>query len=39
MRRLEEQVGPDWLKLHRKIKEMLDPNNIMNPGRWGMPGV
>jgi len=37
VRRLEEKAGPDWLKLHRRVKEMLDPNNIMNPGRWGMP--
>jgi glycolate oxidase len=37
VRRLEELVGPDWLKLHRRVKEMLDPNNIMNPGRWGRP--
>jgi FAD/FMN-containing dehydrogenase len=37
VRRLEEMVGPDWLKLHRRVKETLDPNNIMNPGRWGSP--
>ena len=37
VRRLEEKAGPDWLKLHRRVKEMLDPNNILNPGRWGMP--
>jgi len=37
VRRLEEKVGTDWLKVHRRIKETLDPNNIMNPGRWGMP--
>lgn len=37
VRKLEERVGPDWLKLHRRVKEMLDPNNIFNPGRWGMP--
>jgi FAD/FMN-containing dehydrogenase len=38
VRRLEELVGPDWLKLHRRVKALLDPNNIMNPGRWGKPG-
>jgi FAD/FMN-containing dehydrogenase len=37
VRKLEERVGPDWLKLHRRVKQMVDPNNIMNPGRWGMP--
>jgi FAD/FMN-containing dehydrogenase len=37
VRRLEEKVSPDWHKLHRRIKAMLDPNNIMNPGRWGKP--
>jgi FAD/FMN-containing dehydrogenase len=37
VRRLEEKVSPDWLKFHRRIKAMLDPNNIMNPGRWGRP--
>jgi glycolate oxidase len=37
VRRLEEKVGSDWLKLHRRVKAMMDPNNIMNPGRWGMP--
>ena len=38
IRKLEERVSPEWLKLHRRVKEMLDPNNIMNPGRWGAPG-
>ncbi len=37
VRRLEEKAGPEWLKLHNRIKSMMDPNNIMNPGRWGMP--
>jgi len=37
VRRLEELASPDWLKLHRNVKKMLDPNNILNPGRWGMP--
>jgi FAD/FMN-containing dehydrogenase len=38
IRKLEERVSPEWLKLHRRVKEMLDPNNILNPGRWGAPG-
>ena len=37
VRKLEERVSPGWLTLHRRIKAILDPNNIMNPGRWGMP--
>jgi glycolate oxidase len=26
---------PNWVELLIKIKKMLDPNNIMNPGRYG----
>ncbi len=37
VRRLEHLASPSWLKLHRQVKKMLDPNNIMNPGRWGSP--
>lgn len=37
IRRLEERADSSWLELHRRIKQMLDPNNIMNPGRWGAP--
>ena len=37
VRRLEQKVDPEWINLHRRIKEMLDPNNILNPGRWGRP--
>jgi FAD/FMN-containing dehydrogenase len=37
IRKLEERADPNWVKLHRRIKEMLDPNNILNPGRWGAP--
>jgi len=37
IRMLEERADPNWVELHRKVKKMLDPNNIMNPGRWGAP--
>ena len=37
VRKLEEKAGNTWLDLHRSVKGMLDPNNIMNPGRWGSP--
>jgi hypothetical protein len=37
IRKLEERADPDWVHLHRRVKAMLDPNNIMNPGRWGAP--
>ena len=26
---------PNWVDLMVKVKRMLDPNNIMNPGRYG----
>ena len=26
---------PNWVELMRRVKTMLDPNNIMNPGRYG----
>jgi len=37
VRKIEERAGPEWRELHRKIKSALDPNNILNPGRWGAP--
>jgi FAD/FMN-containing dehydrogenase len=37
VRKIEEKAGPEWVELHRRIKKLLDPNNIMNPGRWGAP--
>jgi glycolate oxidase len=32
---LQEELGPSY-ELMKKVKVMLDPNNIMNPGRWGL---
>ncbi|MFH1638971.1 MAG: FAD-linked oxidase C-terminal domain-containing protein, partial [Chloroflexota bacterium] len=37
IRKIEERADPNLIKLQRRVKEMLDPNNIMNPGRWGAP--
>jgi FAD/FMN-containing dehydrogenase len=37
IRKIEERESPEWTQLHRKIKRLLDPNNILNPGRWGAP--
>jgi glycolate oxidase len=31
---LKERLDPNTLELMRKIKELLDPNGIMNPGNW-----
>ena len=35
--KIQERAGSEWVKLHQKVKAMLDPNNIFNPGRWGAP--
>ncbi len=37
--KIEQRISPEWLRLHRQVKDMLDPNNIFNPGRWGRPPV
>jgi len=29
-----ERMDPNTLKLMKKVKELLDPNGIMNPGNW-----
>ena len=31
---LESQLGADALDLTRRIKQAIDPHNIMNPGKW-----
>jgi glycolate oxidase len=35
--KIETRAGADWVNLHRRVKSMLDPNDIFNPGRWGAP--
>jgi len=31
-----QKADKNWIELLHSIKKTLDPNNIMNPGRWGM---
>jgi glycolate oxidase len=33
-RHLASQLGPDVLDLTRQVKQALDPDNILNPGKW-----
>jgi glycolate oxidase len=34
LRLLEEECGTEAVKVMKTIKRALDPNNIMNPGKW-----
>ena len=29
-----EKMDPNYKKLYRSIRKLLDPNEIMNPGNW-----
>ena len=31
---LGAQLGPDVMELNRRIKDALDPDGILNPGKW-----
>jgi glycolate oxidase len=33
-RHLVSQLGPDVMELTRRIKAALDPDGILNPGKW-----
>lgn len=35
-KRLHDRIDPGFLELMKRIKQTLDPNGIMNPGRWGL---
>jgi len=39
MQYLEEELGVEALRTMKKIKAVLDPNNIMNPGKLIPPHV
>jgi glycolate oxidase len=30
---LEQELGPVSLELHRKLKQVFDPANLLNPGK------
>jgi len=34
--RIREMCDPNWIKLLERIKNAMDPNNIFNPGKWGL---
>lgn len=33
-RHLQRQLGDDVMDLHRRVKQALDPDRILNPGKW-----
>lgn len=39
MQYLEEELGVEALRTMKKIKSVLDPNNIMNPGKLIPPHI
>jgi FAD/FMN-containing dehydrogenase len=30
------RADPNWVKLVRRVRDTLDPNHILNPGRWAL---
>ena len=34
VKRFQDKINPTFMETLRKIKKLLDPNNIMNPGKW-----
>jgi len=33
---IRKQCDQNWLKLLERVKKKMDPNNIFNPGKWGL---
>ena len=31
---MKKHINPGWLKIFDKVKNIMDPNGIFNPGRW-----
>ncbi len=32
----EHIIDPNWVKFFESVKRFMDPENIFNPGRWGI---
>jgi len=32
--KMRKKINPGWINLFEKIKKCMDPNGILNPGRW-----
>jgi len=32
--KMRKKINPGWQNLFEKVKKMMDPNGIFNPGRW-----
>ena len=35
-KKLHEHIDPEYIRFVKRLKSFLDPNDIMNPGRWGL---
>ncbi|NVM01607.1 MAG: FAD-binding oxidoreductase [Candidatus Helarchaeota archaeon] len=35
-KKVMEKIDPNWINVARRVRKALDPNEIMNPGRWNL---